>query len=139
MRRFLIQLLGGYADIEEAIDAVREDKDKVRILTLAVKDLFNTINEDDILKEVHGQWLFEGKPMNGEQMKLLMSEAAVFEKTTLWKVLQKDIEWQANRKMFILSRTEMEMTGGKLWKFTFDAFRTRLRSLSKGGGSFNSK
>ena len=108
-------------------------------LTQQVKHLFNTIGVEDILREEKGVWFLEDKPLNEGQRKLLISEATVFTKTLLWKVLQTDVKYQANKKMFELSNTEMDLTAGKLWLETLNCFRTRLESMCKGLGMFNTK
>ncbi len=140
MRDWVIKKLGGYPTIEDAIEGITQDKDKYTILTLAVKRLFNTIGSDDILKtnEV-GQWMHEGKIMTDAKARLIQAEAKQLLDTTLWKILQDDVKYQANRKMFLLAENEMQLVSGKLWMYTLDAFKTRLESLSKGSGLFNSK
>ena len=142
MKKWFIHKLGGYADINEAIEAIKEKdtKDKFRILSLATKHLFNTINEEDILKEnVNGQWMFEGRILNKVQQELIKAETNQFINSTLWKVLEKDIKWQAGRKMFILAQNEVQVAAGKLWLYMLDAFKTRLQSISKSSATFNYK
>lgn len=136
----LIRALGGFPTKDEAIDAVMEgDADERRkILTLAVRRLYNTIGPDDILKEVEGQWLIEGKPVVAAIKAQLIQQAKEFQQTKLWELLQRDIKYQANRRMFILGTSDIDLTAGKLWTFTLDAFNTRLKSMIKGSGTFNS-
>lgn len=134
---WLIKKLGGFSDLDEYLES-KGKEEKVYVLTLAVKRLFNTIGSEDILKvnEV-GQWQFEGKLITEQEKSILIAEATQFLEMKLWKVLQKDIQWQTNRKMFLLAKTEDELTAGKLWLLTLDAFKTRLQSMRKGNGSFN--
>ena len=112
---------------------------KEQALTKSVKHLFNTIGAEDILRDENGVWFLEDKPLNEGQKKLLISEANVFTKTLLWKTLQLDVKFQANRKMFNDSKTEMDLIAGKLWTLTLDCFKTRLESMCKGRGAFNTK
>ncbi len=139
---WLIKRLGGYASIQDAIDAIQEKglEERKVILTLAVRRLYNTIGPDDILKETpEGQWILEGKAMSDGMKKLLIAEASQFETTTLWKVLQKDIQYQSNRRMFLIGKSEIDIIVGKVWLYSFDAIKTRLRSLAKGKGTFNTQ
>lgn len=139
---YLIQELGGFATIEDAIEAIREKDSKERnaILTMAVKKLFNTIGPDDILQPVSGgQWLLEGKPLNKNQVELLMTEAAQLENTLLWKVLRKDVLYQANKKMYLLAENDMQVVTAKFWLYTFDVMRTRMKSIAAGSALFNTK
>lgn len=123
LRQWLIRRLGGVPN---------ED-----VLTGAVKHLFNTIGENDILKEVNGVWMADGKPLNEGQRKLLISEGKTFYHSTIWRVLQVDIKYRANRAMFERSKTEMDLIAGKLWLYVLDAINTRLKSLSGGSGTYN--
>ena len=136
----IIKALGGFPKLEDAIDAIQEKnlEERKTLLTLAVRRLFNTIGPDDILKEdPNGQWIFEGKVMTDGLRKLLIAEATQLEQMTLWKVLQKDVQYQSNRRMFLIGKTEMDIIIGKVWLYSFDAIRTRLSSLAKGRGKFN--
>lgn len=122
---FLIKMLGGYT--------------KDEVLTEAVKHLYNTIGAEDILKEEGGQWTFTGKPVEDAMRKLLISEAQVFIKSRLWKVIQLDVKYQANKKMFEEAVSQMDMVMGKSWVYVLDCMKTRLESLNKGKGMFNAK
>jgi hypothetical protein len=141
-RQWLIEKLGGYATIDDAIDALRHTpvKDRHPILTLAVKKLFNTIGADDILQSAPGkQWLFEGRTLASGQIDQIMAEAQMLSKSLLWRVLEKDILYQVNKKMFLQADNEMHVITAKFWLYTFDTFRTRLKSLAEGSPLFNKK
>lgn len=117
MRKWLIKKLGGY------------HKDEV--LTEAVKHLYNTIGADDILK-IEGQfWTIAGEEIDEATKRLLISEANIFLNTRLWKVLQIDIKYKANKKMFLESQSELDLVAGKLWQYTLDCISTRLKQLTK--------
>lgn len=138
LKEKVIRWLGGYATLEEAIDSV-EGKDRIIILTRAVKRLFNTIGADDILR-IHesGHWMFEGRPLSAGEKDMLIAEATQLLESKLWKVLEKDVTYQANRKMFLESKDELDLVAGKLWVYTFDVMRTRLNSMKSKRGTFNS-
>ncbi len=136
----LIHILGGYVTAKEAIEAVEAKNERRELLTAAVKRLYNTIGADDILHvNEAGQWLLEGKQMEEAFKKILVAEAEQFTKTSLWRVLQMDIKYQANKKMFTTSTDPSQMDVGKSWTYILDAIKTRLNSLSEGKGVFNSK
>src|SRR3990167_3451765 len=103
-------------------------KRSMKELNKAIKDLFNTIGAEDILRDENGVWFLEDKPLNEGQKKLLISEANVFTKTLLWRVLQADVRWQANKAMFEKAQTTEDLTAGKLWVYTLQCFKTRLES-----------
>lgn len=112
--------------------------ERKEILTLAVKELYNTIGPDDILRQNDkGEWLAEDKIISEAEKKLLISEANQFLSTRLWKILQADIKYQANKKMYLESQSDDDITFGKMWSYTLDVVKTRLQSLRKGSGHFN--
>lgn len=124
MRKFLIKLL-------------RLDKE---ILTELVRDLFNTIDEHDILREeIDGKWYVGDKQLQDAEKKIVISEAQMFLKGKVWNVLQRDVKYLANKRMYINSRTEMDLVAGKLLLYLLDIMKTRLQSLDKGKGNFNIK
>lgn len=153
MRRWLIEKLGGYPTAAHAIAHLTNEQifdallatvdiatleEKHRMLTKAVKKLFNTIGPDDILKThtvnkdnrlVPIQWVFEGKPMRQEQIDLLKAEAKQWADTFLWKVLQKELKYHANRKMYIESQEVIDIVAGKLLVYYIDVISTRLKRM----------
>ena len=115
MKAWIINKLGGYTEEE--------------VLTTAVKDLYNTISKDDVL-QTKGAWTVGGKPLPSGKQKLIIAEARVFLKTTLWDVLQKDISYKANKSMFESSTSEQDLVAGKLWLYTLDCIRTKLNDIT---------
>lgn len=125
LRKWLIRSLDGIPNEE--------------VLTKAVSHLFNTIGEDDILKEKDGVWTIGNKPMPDATRRLVISETKTFLSTMLWRVLQIDIKYKANKAMFERSRSDIDLTAGKLWLYILDCIATRLKSLAEGSGTFNEK
>lgn len=132
LRRWIIEKLGGYPDFDAVIESIK-DKDSAErnvILTLAVKRLYNTIGPDDILKiHEHGEMIFQGRHLSAGEVEMLQAEAKQFYKSRLWKVLQAELQYQANKKLYLDSRSENDIVAGKLWKFTIDAINTRVKKL----------
>lgn len=138
----VIKKLGGFATLDDAIQEIKDKElsERSSILTLCVKRLYNTINAEDILREKGEEWLFEGKSLPKEFRDQIISEAAFLKKNTLWRILQKDIKYQANRQMFLLAKNEGDIIMGKMWLYVIDAINTRLTSLAdKKSGTFNKK
>lgn len=134
----LITVLGGFTDTDSFIRSITDPKQRRYVLTLAVKRLFTTISGEDILKQHEtGQWMFQQKPISEQEKKLLIAEATAFINTKLWQVLQADIQYQANRMMFLLSENDDQITAGKLWLYTLDGFKTRLESITEQSAEFN--
>lgn len=142
MRKWIIEMLGGYPTVNDAITAIQELdlQERQTILSLAVRRLFNTIGPEDILRENdRGEWVSEGKAVPDAIVALIRAEAKTFSESRLWEILQRDIKYQANRKMFIVGTTEMDLAVGKVWLYGLDAIRTRLASIAVGSGKFNAK
>ena len=115
------------------------EKQKTEILTLAVAKLYNTISEKDIIREIGGKWFIGEREISSEVRKSLVAEAQYMLNMPLWKHLQDDVKYQANKMMFLESTSEIQLTAGKLWTFVLDIISTRLKSLSEGSGDFNNK
>jgi hypothetical protein len=103
---------------------------KQEVLTMAVKKFFNTISAEDVLKERDGQWFYEGKAMTEATKKLLISQAEVLREWPLWKILQDDIRYQANKRMFLDSKTESDLIAGKITLWTLDVINSRLKKMT---------
>lgn len=139
LKRQLIVKLGGYTEAESAIDAVTDPKEKRRLLTLAVMKCFNTIGPDDILhaRQADRKWMLEGKPMSDDQKSRLIAEAGAFERSFLWKALQADAKYQANRSTYLKAEGGDDLIAGKMFHYTLDTFKTRIKSLARGSSVFN--
>lgn len=129
MRNWIIKLLGGYPNIDSLLEVVHCHEDKHKILTQAVKHSFNTIGDDDILREVNGKLVVAGRPITEARAKAVIAEAEIFLNSYLWRVLQDDIKYNSNKISFIKSQTEFDMIAGKTWLFALDAIKTRLKGL----------
>lgn len=134
MRRWLIEKLGGYPDIDSLLEDVREleTEEKYKILTLAVKRLFNTIGPDDIFRITEQGWMWKGRALPDEMRKLLIEEAIEFSKSKLWEMFQAELKYQANRKMFLESQNELDLVAGKLWLLSIRHMDERLQAIVTG-------
>src|SRR3990167_2032717 len=130
MKRYIIQLLGGFPDIDSAINHIKEinDLDKKReILTEAVKKLYNAINVDDILQQQKDGWLFQGKPLTSVEVQQLREEANYISGMKLWRAIKLDIRWQLSKKMFEDARVQDDLVWGQLLMFLDDIIRQRIK------------
>lgn len=140
IRTQLISLLGGFPTVTAAIDSVKDDAARHAVLTKAVRKLYVMVNASDILRPSKtGEWIFEGKPISQGVRAQMVAEAQAFSESTLWKVLRKDIQYQAGKRMFIHGTDTIHMVSGKLWVYTLDSFKTRLASMIEGKPTFNTK
>lgn len=94
-------------------------------LNKAVAELYNTISADDILDS----WTVGGKVLSGQEIQMIKSEAEYLLKSRLWRVLQADIKYKANKAMYEKAKSELDITAGKLWVWTLDAINTKLKDI----------
>ena len=137
MRSWFIRQLGGYASAEDAIEGIRSTGNvgqRRALLTLAVKRLFSTIDADDVLRRdpASGAFTFEGKPLTNGEIAILRSDAETMLKSKLWRVLNKEIRYHANRKMFIESRSDDDLTAGKMLVYYISEVDKQVRKIAKG-------
>lgn len=124
-RKKIIKLLGGYTcEPHEA-------------LTEIVKEHFNTISEEDILKEINNGWIFEGQTIPYEVIKVLSGQADAILRMKVWEVIKKDAKYISNKKVFLKSQTEYDLIAGKLLLYLFDVIESRLKSISSGKGNID--
>lgn len=134
MRAWLIEKLGGYPDLDTAIEAIRYTEDarrKREILTLAVKRLFSTIGPDDILREgPGGAWLFEGRPLSKAEVQGLREEAKLMQSLRIWKFLKADLAYHSQAKVWKEAQDITDLVAGKLLSFYADIVETRLKKMN---------
>lgn len=133
MRKWIIKKLNGFSDIDEAIDYIKkiDDKDaKHKILTEAVKKLYNTISADDILQQnIDGTWTFQGRPLTGVEITNLKEEASAIKGMKLWYVIKQDIRYQLGKKCFEEANVIDDLVWGKLITFLDDIIRNRIKKM----------
>lgn len=134
MRAQIIKWLGGYATLDEAIDSMRakDGAERRAVLTLAVRRLYSTVGAEDILRRdtASGQWMYAGKPIAKEETAMLIEQAKAMLDSKLWKVLQTDLKYQANKRMYIDSQDVADLVAGKLILLYIDIIHTRLKTLA---------
>ena len=123
LKNKIVRLLGGYTDDD--------------VLTEVVKDLYNTIGVEDILREEKNQWLYMDKPLSIARCKLLVEQAKELRNSELWQIMTNDVKYQANKMMYLKAESEIQITAGKLWTYTLDCFNQRLENLSQESGQLN--
>jgi len=97
-----------------------------------VKDVFNTITEDDILKIVGPNvWEHKGKRLTAGQIQSLKSQAKNFQESGLWQVLRAELLHLALETGYKKSKTEADQIAGKLLHYLTDVIDSKLVNMSK--------
>ena len=125
MKRFLIRLA------IRSLKKLGDETLKKEILTEAVKDLYNTVSSDDILKKTGDVYYFEGKPMLQADYENLIEELKILLGLKVWRVLKKDFQYQVNKKMFLVSRVPMDVVWGQLLTWYDDVMRNAIQRIRK--------
>ena len=109
-----------------------DEATKNKVLSEAVKHLLNAVGPEDILKEnPDGTIQFEGKLLMPNYRKDLREQAKLLPSLLLWRVLQADIKYRLNKKMFTESLITADVMWGKLLLWMNDVITTRLEQLKK--------
>jgi len=102
------------------------------VLNLVVADRFRCITQEDILRTNHkGNFTFLGQELSDEQKSRLIAEATKFKESFLWRILKKDIHYQAGLKSLEKAKSMYDLVAGKETIFLLDTIQTKLDSLEK--------
>lgn len=108
-----------------------EKEQKHELLTELVAKSFNTISEKDILQQQKGEWVYGDKILQKNEIMLLKSEVSSLLNMKLWRVLQTDIKYQANRMMFLKSKNGDDLIAGKFIIYTLDIIKSVLNRITQ--------
>lgn len=108
------------------------ESEREMLLTELVKKHFNTIGEEDIFRIIDGVSTFEGRELGSDETDLIIAEVKQIQKMTTWKILEKEIMYRANEKMYLNSTDTFHLTMGKSWQYVFDVMNSKLKSIIKG-------
>lgn len=120
IKKWIVEQLGGYYPPVKPHD----------VLDARVAKLFSTICKEDLLRTEGSVWYSGDRPLTKPEVNQLKNEARMLRNSFLWTELQKDVEYHAYLKIFLKSRNEADLIGGKLLKFYIDIINTRLKELS---------
>lgn len=103
-----------------------------QLLTMAVEELYNAIGKDDVLQlNEKGEWMYAGKNMTKEELESISDQARSLLNSKLWNILQTDVKYQANKKMFTESTHIIHLESGKMLVYYADIIKSRLEKLAK--------
>src|SRR3990167_10119432 len=103
-----------------------------RLINWLVKDLFNSIDENDILAfGKRGGVYLKGKKLDIESVMIIKEEADKFSNSTIWKLIEKQVKFAANLRMYNKSLSPEDMIAGKMALFVLKTIRETLNRLAK--------
>ncbi len=95
-----------------------------------MNDVFNTITEEDVLKQTKEGWTHKGILLTEGQIKLLKKEASIFQQSHLYKVLFDELNWYA-RSYLEKAKSESDMLHAKLLSFFADVIKTKVKKIAE--------
>ncbi len=96
-----------------------------------IKDLFNTVDEDDIIRVVNGNMYFRGKLLKQEEAQAIKEDAERFKNSKIWYFLRKELLYHANQSIVVKSKTLDDILAGKVLIFLEKIVSDKVRTLSK--------
>jgi hypothetical protein len=115
LRRLLLEKLN--SDVTE--------EERTKVLAESVATLFNTIGKEDILRQEKGVLYFGNTMLSPEQIKRLRGEAQAFKNMQLFKVLDNEVRYHANKKAMEAVNLD-QLTAAKMIQYTWDVLKSRL-------------
>src|SRR3990167_1337753 len=96
-----------------------------RFINFLVHDLFNTIDERDILEEKNGIVMYQGKPMDAEMKIMMRNDAQTYSKSVLWEVLSNEVKYLSNLRMFEKGKNEEDLIMGKAFLYALEVMNKK--------------
>lgn len=83
------------------------------LITKLTKHLLVYVSDEQLLQEINRKWILGKNALSQEEAMLLREEAQALKESLLWKMMQQELTWLSNQKMFEHARTENDMIFGK--------------------------
>jgi len=106
---------------------------KVKIANYILKHLFNTVIADDILVYNPNDKTFQvaGKTLPAGDKQDIISGARSIKNMYVWKMINKDMKYQANKLIYEKSKNVDDILFGKAMLYTLDVVDRKLENLSE--------
>lgn len=85
-----------------------------KLANFTLGNLFQVVTEEDILRiNENGEVFFEGRALSTDEKNVLKAEAERLMHSFLWKVIGKEMMYDACRRMYFESRNDDDLLAGK--------------------------
>jgi hypothetical protein len=116
-----------------------KDKLRVKFINWLVKDLYNAIDEENVLKVVEIKYTdrtlkkvyFRGQELAPYIVSDLQRTAKEFSKSDIWRVLSAEVGYQASKTMFDTATTESSMIFGKAALWTLKVINNKIKQIAE--------
>lgn len=101
-----------------------------KLINFLAKDLYNTITEGQLMQQdSRGRVYIAGKALSDENDKIFKEDAERFQKSTLWKLLSKELEYHAVQQTLHSAKDYDDVVSGKILIYIINTINKRLSSL----------
>ena len=96
-----------------------------------VKNLFNMIDENDILQIRGNAIMFKGRRLEPERLQKIKDDAEQFAKSTIWQLLSNEVKFEANQRIYTKSQTVDDILAGKITLYILEIIQRKIETISK--------
>lgn len=104
---------------------------KKKWINFLVREIFVAVPPHDILREVHGQWYFNGRAISRQDMERLKFDAERLVKSKLWQILSTEYRFKASQLIAYKSSTIEDTLFGKALLYWIEVTEEHLDLISK--------
>lgn len=102
-----------------------------RWIRFLVKNLFNTISQENVL-EINEKGVFiRGEKLDQETIDGLKEDAEKFHNSSLWKLLSNEVKYACNVRMYERGRTDDDILAGKCSLYTLEVIEKTIEDITK--------
>ncbi len=94
-----------------------------------IKKLFNAVTEEDILTQKGSNLYIGDKLVPEEAKRSMISDAEYILNSTFWQVIKKNMQYEANKALYLNSENIDDMIFAKAMLFTIDILEKKLHNL----------
>jgi len=101
-----------------------------KAVNFIVRNLFKGLTEEDILQTTKTNGIiYKGSVLDRESKELIASQAKIIDDMFLWQILNDEMTFRAQEKMFSESESFEGMLFGKVMLYIIETQRNRIKHL----------
>ena len=117
--------------IKKLINSISSKEERHEILTMAVADLYPSMDNSQLLTKSQKGYMFEGRVLDEQEVNELRAQAELIQNMRLWNMLDAHVQQKGGEQIFYKSQTIEDLVAGKLIILTWDILKSKLNSLRK--------
>ena len=105
---------------------------QIKYANWLIKGVFNTIDEDDILRvNEQGRMTFKRKVLTEEQEEIIKEDAIRFKDSQIWYFLRQEVKFQASQRLILKSQTPQDIVASKVLMYLLKVMTDKVNNLAK--------